>query len=322
MAPRQQRDRRRPHRRRAAFAAVPSALRARSRVHATVRRGSGHRATPARIRRAARAGSRSPRRRPAPRSLRADRRRHRARRALPSARRPRPAASQQEAQEVARRDRLDLGAQPLDRVMVDPREQPALAPFLRRPLPGVKRPRKREAFGLERRQRSRDLVRRKSQRCRKRISRDRPMPLQPAAQDLDQRVIVGPLRAAWAAAPRSPGRACAPARAPGTAASARRRSTGCACGACSSATRLCRASSANQPPQPGFACASSAVRKPSHTRASCNSSALAASGQASACTRAIASGSRRPISAAASGASQRRAITAWVRRSSSGASSR
>ena len=36
----------------------------------------------------------------------------------------------QEAQEVARGDRLDLGAQALDRVAVDAREQPALAPFV------------------------------------------------------------------------------------------------------------------------------------------------------------------------------------------------
>ena len=37
---------------------------------------------------------------------------------------------EQKAQEVARRDRLDLGAQPLEGVMVDARQQAALAPFL------------------------------------------------------------------------------------------------------------------------------------------------------------------------------------------------
>ena len=42
---------------------------------------------------------------------------------------------EQEAQEVARGDRLDLGAQALDRVAVDAREQPALAPFLARLRP-------------------------------------------------------------------------------------------------------------------------------------------------------------------------------------------
>src|SRR5262249_56541174 len=37
---------------------------------------------------------------------------------------------QQEAQDVARRDRLDLRPQPLDRVAVNAGEQSALAPFL------------------------------------------------------------------------------------------------------------------------------------------------------------------------------------------------
>ena len=64
--------------RRCAAAAAP-------RRHA--RRGSDRRARPARSRRAAPAGSRSPRRRPAPRSLRAGRPPRRARPALPSARR-------------------------------------------------------------------------------------------------------------------------------------------------------------------------------------------------------------------------------------------
>ena len=39
---------------------------------------------------------------------------------------------EEEAQEIARRDRLDLGAQPLDRVAVDAGEQAALAPFVGR----------------------------------------------------------------------------------------------------------------------------------------------------------------------------------------------
>ena len=42
--------------------------------------------------------------------------------------------AQQEAQEVARRDRLDLRAQALDGVAVDARQQPALAPFVGRRL--------------------------------------------------------------------------------------------------------------------------------------------------------------------------------------------
>ena len=38
--------------------------------------------------------------------------------------------AEQKAQKVARSDRLDLGAQPVDGVAVDAGEQPALAPFL------------------------------------------------------------------------------------------------------------------------------------------------------------------------------------------------
>ena len=58
-----------------------------------------------------------------------------------------PAA--EEPQEIARGDRLDLGAQTLDRVVVDTSEQPALAPFVRN------RSRREaaahgEAFGLKR----------------------------------------------------------------------------------------------------------------------------------------------------------------------------
>ena len=73
--------------------------------------------------------------------------------------------------------------------------------------------------------------------------------------------------------------------------------------------------------QPALA-TSASVRKPSQTSASCSSSAFAGSGQASARTRSIASASSRPMSDARSGSSQRRLITACVRRSSSGASSR
>jgi hypothetical protein len=56
--------------------------------------------------------------------------------------------TEQEAQKVARRDRLDLGAQPTYRVAVDAREQPALAPLLRPDVWG-KAATQREALGLE-----------------------------------------------------------------------------------------------------------------------------------------------------------------------------
>ena len=63
-----------------------------------------------------------------------------------------PLPAEQEAQEVAGRHGFDLRPQPLDRVAVDARQQPALAPFVDRRV-------RREAaaqgkaFGLERRQR-------------------------------------------------------------------------------------------------------------------------------------------------------------------------
>ena len=66
---------------------------------------------------------------------------------------------EQEAQEVARRHRLDLGAQALDGVMVDARQKPALAPFV---VARICReaPAHGEAFRFEARERHRDFVRR------------------------------------------------------------------------------------------------------------------------------------------------------------------
>ena len=62
---------------------------------------------------------------------------------------------EQEAQEVARGDRLDLGAQALDRVVMDAREQPPVAPFV-----GVAAGREAaaqgEAFDLQRDERGGD----------------------------------------------------------------------------------------------------------------------------------------------------------------------
>src|SRR5438552_17973507 len=55
---------------------------------------------------------------------------------------------EQKAQEVARCDRLDFGAQPLERVMVDARQQSALAPFVGRDS-RRKAPAHRKAFRLK-----------------------------------------------------------------------------------------------------------------------------------------------------------------------------
>ena len=64
------------------------------------------------------------------------------------------------------------------------------------------------------------------------------------------------------------------------------------------------------------------VRKPAVSSASCSSSASRGSGRSSSRTRAIASASRAPRSPADDGSLARRDCTAWLRRSSSGASSR
>ena len=103
-----------------------------------------------------------------------------------------PLPADEEAQEVARGDRLDLGAQTLDGVVVDPGEQPALAPFLGR-CRRREAPAQREAFGLERRERGRDLLRPEPERRRERALGHRPQPLEPAAQDLDQGVLRRPV---------------------------------------------------------------------------------------------------------------------------------
>src|SRR5262249_62279335 len=98
---------------------------------------------------------------------------------------------QQEAQEVARRDRLDLRPQPFDRVAMNAGEQAPLAPFLaircRRETPAHG-----EAFGLERRERGRDLVRRKSERSGERRGRDPPEALEPAAPTFDECPLAPP----------------------------------------------------------------------------------------------------------------------------------
>ena len=98
---------------------------------------------------------------------------------------------EQETQEVARGDRLDLGAQTLDRVVVNAREQPPVAPLLGIGARG-KPPAHGETFGLQRFERRVDLVRFQSQRSGEGDRRDRPQALEPSAQDLDQRGLAGP----------------------------------------------------------------------------------------------------------------------------------
>ena len=100
--------------------------------------------------------------------------------------------AEQEAEKIARRDRLDLGPQALDRVAVDAGEQPALAPFVGLRL-GREPAAQREALDLERRECGRDRARLEPERRRERLDRERPLALEPAAHDLDQRLVRRPV---------------------------------------------------------------------------------------------------------------------------------
>src|ERR1700730_9887194 len=76
-----------------------------------------------------------------------------------------PLPAKEEAQKVARGDRLDFGAEAVDRVAVNPGEQPALAPFV------FGRPRREasaqgEAFGLESSETGREVLCLESKRRR------------------------------------------------------------------------------------------------------------------------------------------------------------
>ena len=146
-------------------------------------------------------------------------------------------------------------------------------------------------------------VRLEPERRGERALRDRTQALQPAAHDLDQRLLRAPLALGMAG-----GSGDRRDRARASGQSARNCGSRSAAiqsvpaGRCSraarfSAVKLRRASRSSRL-RPGLP---PRVRKPSQTSASCSSSRFVASGQASARTRAIASGSSRPRSAAVSG---------------------
>ena len=95
---------------------------------------------------------------------------------------------EQEAQEVAGGDRLDLGAQPPDGVVVDAREQAAVAPLLVIDA-GQKPPAQDRAFALQGHQRTADRLRLEAERGGESGLRHRAETFEPAAQDLDQRLV-------------------------------------------------------------------------------------------------------------------------------------
>ncbi len=97
---------------------------------------------------------------------------------------------EQEAQEVACGDRLDLGAQAADRVVMDAGEQPPIAPFLR-VAAWREAATQRKTLDFQRGQRCADVVRLQSQRRGQRGLGHRPQPLQPAAHDVGQCIAAG-----------------------------------------------------------------------------------------------------------------------------------
>ena len=160
--------------------------------------------------------------------------------------------AEQEAQEVARGDRLDLGAQPLDRVAMDARQQAALAPFVLGRA-GVKRPRmaKPSASSVARPPRSR--CSRPSGAASAAVVTG-PRPFETAAQHLDQRLPRSTQARRSRRAPRSRARSTRrPQRAESGSRSAAIHTAGPSRDA--SAPRASgRASSASQSRQPASAC--------------------------------------------------------------------
>ncbi len=92
---------------------------------------------------------------------------------------------QQEAQEVARRDRRDLGPQTLDRVAMDSSEQTALAPFGFRFASRRESALHRETFSLQCGQRGVDRCAGQPDVAPERGRRHRAETLETAANDLD-----------------------------------------------------------------------------------------------------------------------------------------
>ena len=239
---------------------------------------------------------------------------------------------EQKPHEIGRADRLDLGAQPVERVAMNAREQPAIAPFELRRADAVKTPRSTTpspSSVSSATATSDSLI---AQDAAERRSRRRPHERQPAAQDLDDRVLARP--DARGARRRSHGVALnrgvgmhghdlrQPLRRDPHRTSAQVESQVLrVCMIASRARSTCfdaadrRARRRRQRDRPG-------VRKPAVSSASCSSSASRGSGRASSRTRSIAAASSRPRSSAVDGSPARRACTACVRRSSSGASSR
>ena len=217
-----------------------------------------------------------------------------------------PLPLEQKAHEIPRRHRLDLRPQALDRIAVDAREQAPLAPLLLAAARGEPAA-QREPLALQRRERRMDpaqAARRPIRQCAR--ARDRPRALEAAAHDLGH-------------APRR-------SRAPAARTSARRSAATHSCrpsGAPIVATRPCAASSLHERRPGGVRAAT--PRSSERSARAAHRAAHRPSPRPATPLRVrarSASPSERPRSAAEAGSIQRRLMTAWVRRSSSGASSR
>ena len=185
----------------------------------------------------------------------------------------------QESQEIPGRDRLDFRAQPFHGVAMNAGQQPALAPFLALTASAVKRPRMANPSASSAPSARVDLRTRTAASdaaiC---AAVTGPSPRGGRARyrpsELIERCEQTPAVRPPPTAPRRPRRA----------------------------QRTTRPSSDELLHQlramPHWRRRSSSVRKVSHSNASCNSSGVSASGHASARTRAMASGSSLPISAA------------------------
>jgi hypothetical protein len=98
----------------------------------------------------------------------------------------------QEPEEIARSDGLDLGAQALDRIMVDAGKQSAVAPLV--VIDSLNKPTSQNgALDLQSRERASDRTRLKAQRCGQPGLRYWAEALQPAAQDFDHCLLLRPL---------------------------------------------------------------------------------------------------------------------------------
>ena len=102
-----------------------------------------------------------------------------------------PLPGEQEAHEVSRADRLDLGPEPVEGVAVDAREQPAVAPLEggRSAVAGAELAAEDHALALERRQRDVGIGLADIERCGQLTRRGRPDDAEPSSKQLTNSIL-------------------------------------------------------------------------------------------------------------------------------------